>query len=411
MLFSRKPRSIGRRRLLVAASAIVASPAIVRAQGQAGIALVIGNSKYQWEAQLPNVQRDAPDIANRFRQLGLKTDLLQDITGPEMKEALKGFAAASNGARMAVLYFAGHGAQWENRTYIVPVSANLDTPEVVKNFPSVPLIRQITRKAQGRLLVFDSCRNNPADGWRQQWAVDLGQVARSDAVEPNSLTLFSTAPGRVAMDGPPGQNSPFCAALLRQLASPSVDLQSLPARLRRDLLMATDGRQVVWDFDFFRAPFLLNGPPGSAPAATGGIGADRVVELPNTYAYAAKEDLFLPSGLIACRPRNASTNSRMVGTYQVPFAGNTSLLIVMSVEDSQAVEVILSSHHNLKAYWRFAKGKIVGDTLEFTGASWGGHWAFKWKDANSGSVAVQVVDTGSQRNGKIYTASFTRLDG
>ena len=56
-----KRQSIGRRGVLAGVGGLLASPAIVRAQGQNGVALVIGNSKYQWEAQLPNVRRDAPD--------------------------------------------------------------------------------------------------------------------------------------------------------------------------------------------------------------------------------------------------------------------------------------------------------------------------------------------------------------
>jgi hypothetical protein len=119
----------------------------------------------------------------------------------------------------------------------------------------------------------------------------------------------------------------------------------------------------------------------------------------------------MPSGLIACRPRSASGDGRKVGAYQVPFAKNISILIVLSVEDPNAVEVIWISHYKLRAYWRFAKGKISGDTLEFTGASWGGHYEFKWKDANSGSASVQVVDQNSPVNGKIYTTPFSRLDG
>lgn len=67
---------IGRRTLLAGTASLLASPAIVRAQGTNGVALVIGNSKYLWEASLPNVRRDAPDIAKRFEQLGLKTELL-----------------------------------------------------------------------------------------------------------------------------------------------------------------------------------------------------------------------------------------------------------------------------------------------------------------------------------------------
>ena len=35
-----------------------------------------------------------------------------------------------------------------------------------------------------------------------------------NALEPNTLMMYSTAPGRIALDGPAGQNSPFAAAVL-----------------------------------------------------------------------------------------------------------------------------------------------------------------------------------------------------
>src|SRR5690348_12456942 len=108
-----------RRRLLATAGGLLAAPAVVRAQGQAGVALVIGNSKYQWEASLPNVKRDAPDVAKRFQALGLRTELAQDLGRDAMRAALDKFLAAANGANFAALYFAGHGASWERISYLV----------------------------------------------------------------------------------------------------------------------------------------------------------------------------------------------------------------------------------------------------------------------------------------------------
>ncbi len=231
-------KSIGRRGVIVGAVAggLIAGPAIVRAQGQNGVALVIGNSKYQWEAQLPNVRRDAPDIARSFQSLGLRTELLQDVGLDAMRQAIDRFKAGSRGVNIAAFYFAGHGASWERDTYVVPVDANLGTPSTVKSLVSVASISDMMGAAAHRLLVFDSCRNNPADGWRQVEATRTGagdNVRLAATVAPNTLVLYSTAPGRVALDGPAGDNSPFAAALLRQLGSPSINLQTLPGSLRR----------------------------------------------------------------------------------------------------------------------------------------------------------------------------------
>src|SRR5689334_6434191 len=98
------PGDPGRRSVLAGTSLLLASPAvfrapIVRAQGASnGVALVIGNSKYQWEASLPNVHRDAPDMAQRFQALGLKTELVQDVGRDAMLRAIESFASAARGA-------------------------------------------------------------------------------------------------------------------------------------------------------------------------------------------------------------------------------------------------------------------------------------------------------------------------
>src|SRR5471030_294714 len=167
-LVSQMGHGIGRRTLLAGAGGLLASPAIVRAQGQAaGVALVIGNSKYKWEASLPNVKRDAPDVAKRFQALGLKTELLQDASQDAMRAAIDTFASTSRGANLAAFYFAGHGASWDKDTYLVPIDADLSTPSVVQSLIRVPSISAAMKDAANRLLVLDSCRNNPADGWRQ----------------------------------------------------------------------------------------------------------------------------------------------------------------------------------------------------------------------------------------------------
>jgi uncharacterized caspase-like protein len=118
--------------------------------------------------------------------------------------------------------------------------------------------------------------------------VNAGQQtgASVPARSANRLALYSTAPGRVALDGPPGDNSPFAAALMRQLDAPSVDLRTMAPKLRRDLLIATEGRQVLWDLNSFQDSFALKGAAGKAPAnrSTWANDPSRILELPGAYA-------------------------------------------------------------------------------------------------------------------------------
>ena len=428
---SSRRHCVGRRQALAGAGALLASPTIVRAQGKAGgYALVIGNSKYQWEASLPNVKRDAPDIARCFESLGLKTELVQDVGRDAMNQALDRFKAGiGRGANLAAFYFAGHGAAWAKDTYLVPVDADLSSPNTQSLIP-VPGIGQGMGKAGHRLMVFDNCRNNPADGWRQLEAERAASVNLDKQREnlanrsPNTLSLFSTAPGRVALDGPPGENSPFAAALLRQLEEPSVDFQSLPAKMRRDLLVATQGKQVLWDTSTYHEPFMLHGAANRQPGAGRSSWAadpSKIVELPKAYAFAAEHGLYLPPGLISHRPAANSRDAQKIGSFsyigQSPQGREPQLLIVMSVEEKRTAEIIQAGKNN-GVYWRFVTGTLTNERLEYVPRDGAMRFLFDWKDANSGSLTQMPGDRagmggsgGGGKGGKPYNTQFTRLDG
>ncbi len=426
--------AIGRRAAIAGAGSLLAFPAIHANAQTSGVALVIGNSKYAWEAQLPNVRRDAPDIAKHFQSLGLKTDLVQDAGRDAMNRAFEKFGAAANGANFAAFYFAGHGATWGRETYLVPVDADLSSPSTVQNLVTSLAPGKATRGAANRLFVYDNCRNNPADGWRQLEAERNAVIAYTSegqrggaAGAPNSLVLFSTAPGRIALDGPAGQNSPFAASFLRQFNDASVDLQSLSSRLRRDLLITTQGRQVLFDRNNYAAPFSINGSPRPGSAAVGGArwGGDpsRIIELSKAYAYAQENGLPLPPGLIAHRASGGSRDSQKVGSFQYvrksALGVDPALLIVMSVEEQQSAEVIVSLKGRFNAktqkleggsIWRYVTARIVGDRLEFVPRDGGERTMFDWRDANSGNFSVLNENAGGNKT-LGSSVRFTRLDG
>ena len=409
-----RTQGIGRRSVLGAAGSLLASPAVVRAQGQAGVALVIGNSKYKWEASLPNVRRDGSDVAKRFEQLGLKTSFIQDVGLDAMKQAFDRFFDTARSANLAALYFAGHGARWGSENYIVPVDADLSTPSVIESLVNVSFLSGGLKGARRSLLVFDSCRNNPADGWRQREAIQAAANNRRvlSTLRPDLQILYSTPPGRVALDGPAGQNSPFAASFLRQLAGPSVDLQALPGKLRRDLLIATETRQVLWDLNTFQGSFLLTGPESRAAADKSGWSGDpsRIMELPTAYAFAKEHDHFMPPGLIALRPRQGASHSNKVGAFKFDNSNpQPAILVVMSVDEPQDVQLLFMNRGpDRYPFWRTTTGTLSGETLDFTSFDGGSRFTLTWKNANSGTATEQHVGQGP---GQIRIKSMSRLDG
>ena len=411
------------RRALFAGMGVLIWPAAARAQASIGVALVIGNSQYKWEAPLPNAKRDAADVARAFQELGLKTELIQDGTKEQMFAAVERLKAASNGNNFAAFYYAGHGASWDKDTYMVPVDVDLATPETVKTLLPVRAISQATKGAAHRLLVLDNCRNNPADGWRQRTAASearqaAAELAATDLHGPNTLILFSTAPGYSALDGASGQNSPFTTAFLRQLVGQSIDFTTLAANLRRELMILTGGRQVLWDETTFAAPFIVRGPKRTVPA----LDESNVIELPNAYAYARRNKIPLPAGLVAVRSPEYSkyigafeyTTKTYLGIRGNPTATTTIepfVLLVLSARDDVA-QIVFSGkdYYNSDGFvWRFATAKIIENELIWSvipGMHYLNWHYFKWRDANSGRYTTQSTAFSASS----YSSRFNRLD-
>jgi hypothetical protein len=204
--------------------------------------------------------------------------------------------------------------------------------------------------------------------------------------------MYSTAPGRVALDGPPGQNSPFCAALMRELEAPSIDFQALPAQLRRDLLIATEGKQVIWDRSSLDASYQIPGARGLKETVARSAWGDpsRVIELGNAYAFAQQAGLLLPPGLIAHRPATNSRDAIKVGSYkfnaQIPEGRVDQILIVMSVDEGHTAECILATRSKGTALWRFVTADIKGANLEYSPRDGSARFTFAWNGANGGSL-------------------------
>jgi len=86
------------------------------------------------------------------------------------------------------------------------------------------------------------------------------------------FVAFSTQPGNVAYDGQ-GRNSPFAAALLRNIRTGGRGLNALMIDVRKDVMAATGGRQVPWEHSALTEDFGFRSPaeittgsiPSSAP--------------------------------------------------------------------------------------------------------------------------------------------------
>ena len=97
------------------------------------VALVIGNNAYPAEP-LKNAVNDARAVQKTLQDLGFKVVYRPNADITAMRSAAVDFTRMLDGATAAVFYYAGHGIQYRDKNFLVPIDAKLTSEaEIVFN--------------------------------------------------------------------------------------------------------------------------------------------------------------------------------------------------------------------------------------------------------------------------------------
>jgi tetratricopeptide (TPR) repeat protein len=204
----------------------------VLAQNRSGgrVALVIGNSKYTAIDKLANPERDARLVADTLQKVGFeKVELLLDGSRETVTAKLKSFADAAANADWAVVYYAGHGIEFDGSNYLVPVDVKFEQDaDIPKESVALDLVLNAVGVAgKLRLVILDACRENPfATDMKRTDATSVGRGLARLEPESGTLVAFATKHGRTATDGT-GVNSPFASALVRRMLTPGLEVNQI----------------------------------------------------------------------------------------------------------------------------------------------------------------------------------------
>ena len=254
------------------------------------VALVIGNATYAHVPALANPLNDAADIGGALDRLGFAVTRLENADRASLWRGLQEFALAASASEIAVVFYAGHGIEVDQRNFLVPVDARLASDQDVE-FEAVPLelVSRAVERASGlRLVILDACRENPF-AVQMQRAGATRSIGRGLArVEPSGETLvaYAAKEGTVASDGA-GRNSPYSEALLGHLEEPGLEVGLMFRKVRDAVVGLTGGRQEPFVYGSLssRGVYLAAAaaPPAAAavtpmqPSGAEESGASRVV--------------------------------------------------------------------------------------------------------------------------------------
>ena len=211
------------------------------------IALVIGNKNYKNQTGLNNPIKDAQLIRDTLNGMGFEVLEAYNKDLNSLGDKLEEFAVKAKNAKVAVVYYAGHGIGVGSRNYLIPLGATrLSKSNLSRKLLSVDELKEAVANAKGfGVVMFDACRNSFFSGsisglssGRTSRALVLPTVSRA-----NVLVSFSTQAGTKAEDDVNGgDHSPYAIALSENLNN-NRDIRLVMGSIRTRVYGLTSNQQ------------------------------------------------------------------------------------------------------------------------------------------------------------------------
>ena len=238
------------------------------------VAFVVGNAAYKNVPQLPNPAIDSKAMARVLRNVGFDVVEGANLTRDAMTAKLLEFGKKSEGADVAVFFYAGHGIAVNGVNYLLPVDADLKSEMDVKLGAAINVdltLDQTMSDAKVKLVFLDACRDNPFAAKIRSAKATRSVNVQTGLAEMKSgegtLIAFATGPGQTALDGEAGTNSPFTRALVANIAQPGIEIQQAMTKVRAQVSDETSKGQLPWGHTNLTGNVYLN-PVGVPAVAT-----------------------------------------------------------------------------------------------------------------------------------------------
>jgi len=213
------------------------------------LALVVGVSEYASVPDLENTVHDGALVAETLRSLQFDVIEKYNLGLREFKALLAQFEFEAETADVALVYFAGHGVEVGGQNFLIPTDSTATSrADVAKSSISLNEILSAVDKArQLRIVILDSCRNDPFAQAENVEIVTLKQSVPLSGLAPPSpergtLVAYAAKAGAVALDGA-GKNSPFARALSDTLKKKDLEIGLAFRQIRDSVLIATNNFQ------------------------------------------------------------------------------------------------------------------------------------------------------------------------
>ena len=196
------------------------------------VALVMGNDNYTSVSKLQKAGNDATAMARELKAAGFTVQLHRDLNYLGMVKAVETFTNGITGGDEVVVFFAGHGVQIKNGSYLLPtdIEANSESQVEKTAYELLALTDKISEaKPAFSLVMVDACRDNPL----RSKGRNIGNARGLSAIEPpkGQMVVYSASRGQQALDRlsdkDPNPNGVFTREFITQMQKPGVRIEDI----------------------------------------------------------------------------------------------------------------------------------------------------------------------------------------
>jgi uncharacterized caspase-like protein len=196
------------------------------------VALVIGNDNYIAVSKLQKAGNDANAMARELKNAGFAVQLHQNLNYRATVRAVESFAQGIQGGDEVVVFYAGHGVQIKNGSYLLPTDIEVNSESEVEK-TAYDLLTLTEKLAEAKpafsLVIIDACRDNPLKSKGRS----IGNARGLSAIEApkGQMIVYSASRGQQALDRllekDPNPNSVFTRELLARMKNPGMKIEDL----------------------------------------------------------------------------------------------------------------------------------------------------------------------------------------
>ena len=237
------------------------------------LALVIGNSNYVKLPKLSNPTNDARAVAQVLQSMGYQTQLLLDASEDGIRSTIRKFAGDLATADVALVYYAGHGAQLNGSNYLLPIDIDIPRTAADIQFSGLKVDDLVNSIGSNTKIIFlDACRDNPVlfkniVAGRGSSPIGLAPASASNFAEAKPgggvFIAYATDAGAIADDGQ-GKHSPFTQALLRYMQKP-MSIDDMFSYVTREVRLVTKNEQRPYKYASLESIVCLTPSCSSMP--------------------------------------------------------------------------------------------------------------------------------------------------